>query len=86
MTTNASGRLNIGGVEAIKEITALPLGERTPHQDRRLVACLTALAHQPVRWYSYQPTVLPSISSQVGICIFSSTNERLALRLLAKSE
>ena len=54
MTTNASGKLNIGGVDAIKEITALPLGERTPHQDRRLAACLTALAHQPVRWYSYQ--------------------------------
>ena len=54
MTTNASGKLNVGGVSAIKDIVSIPPGERTPQQSRRLAACLTALAHQPPRWYSYQ--------------------------------
>ena len=54
MTTNGSGKLNMGGVEAIKEITAIPATEWTEHQRKRLNACLTALAHQPQRWYSYQ--------------------------------
>ena len=54
MTTNDSGKLNKGGVSAIKEITAIPPSERTPQQSRYLSACLTALAHQPRRWYSYQ--------------------------------
>ena len=47
MTTNDSGKLNMGGVSAIKEITALPPNEWTPRQRDRLAACLTALAHQP---------------------------------------
>ena len=54
MTTNASGKLNRGGVAAIKEITAIQFSERTSQQSHRLAACLTALAHQPTRWYSYQ--------------------------------
>lgn len=54
MTTNNSGKLNMGGVSAIKDITSIPPGERTPQQSAYLAACLTALAHQPRRWYSYQ--------------------------------
>ena len=54
MTTNGSGKLNIGGVEAIKEITAIPATEWTERQRYWLNACLAALAHQPPRWYSYQ--------------------------------
>ena len=54
MTTNDSGKLNIGGVDAIKEITAIPAAEWTDHQRHRLNACLAALAHQPKRWYSNQ--------------------------------
>ena len=47
MTTNDSGKLNMGGVDAIKDITGIPLSERTSQQSRYLAACLTALAHQP---------------------------------------
>lgn len=54
MTTNNSGKLNMGGVDAIKSITSIPPNERTPRQSAYLAACLTALAHQPGRWYSYQ--------------------------------
>ena len=54
MTTNDSGKLNMGGVDAIKYITNIPPSERTTQQLDRLAACLTALAHQPKRWYSYQ--------------------------------
>ena len=54
MTTNASGKLNIGGVDAIKSITGIPSHERTLHQTRRLNACLAALRKQPKRWLSYQ--------------------------------
>ena len=39
---------------AIKDIIAIPPTEWTKTQHRRLDACLTALAHQPERWYSYQ--------------------------------
>ena len=54
MTTNDSGKLNMGGVDAIKSITSIPFSDRAPRQSDRLDACLTALAHQPVRWESYQ--------------------------------
>jgi len=54
MTTNNSGKLNMGGVDAIKSITGIRPSERTPRQSAYLAACLTALAHQPSRWYSYQ--------------------------------
>ena len=54
MTTNDSGKLNMGGVSAIKEITDIPPPEWTVNQRRRLNACLIALAHQPQRWYSIQ--------------------------------
>ena len=54
MTTNDSGKLNMGGVSAIKDITAIPPKERTSQKSRYLNACLTALAHQPLRWDSYQ--------------------------------
>ena len=54
MTTNNSGKLNVGGVKAIKDINSLPPSKRTPQQSAYLAACLTALAHQPSRWYSYQ--------------------------------
>ena len=54
MTTNNSGKLNMGGVSAIKDITTIPASERTPRQADYLGACLTALAHQPKRWDSYQ--------------------------------
>ena len=54
MTTNDSGKLNMGGVTAIKEITAIPATKWSENQRNRLNACLTALAHQPQRWYSYQ--------------------------------
>ena len=54
MTTNASGKLNVNGVDAIKGITAV-LPERWSGEQRKyLNACLTALAHQPARWYSHQ--------------------------------
>ena len=49
MTTNDSGKLNMGGVTAIKEITVIPPTEWTENQRRRLNACLIALAHQPQR-------------------------------------
>lgn len=54
MTTNGSGKLNRGGVSAIKDITSIPAAERSDHQNNYLAASLTALAHQPRRWYSYQ--------------------------------
>ena len=54
MTTNDSGKLNMGGVAAIKDITAIQPTMRTQNQARYLDACLNALAHQPIRWYSYQ--------------------------------
>ena len=54
MTTNNSGKLNMGGVLAIKDIARIPPGERSDQQIHYLAACLTALAHQPTRWYSYQ--------------------------------
>ena len=54
MTTNSSGKLNMGGVEAIKSISTIQPSERTVRQSAYLAACLTALAHQPTRWYSYQ--------------------------------
>ena len=54
MTTNDSGKLNMGGVEAIKDISSIPPSKRTSRQSAYLAACLSALAHQPSRWYSYQ--------------------------------
>ena len=54
MSTNNSGKLNMGGVAAIKDITTIASALRTPRQAAYLAACLTALAHQPERWYSYQ--------------------------------
>ncbi len=54
MTTNDSGKLNMGGVDAIKSITSVPPSKRTHQQSAYLAACLIALAHQPSRWYSYQ--------------------------------
>ena len=54
MTTNGSGKLNVGGVNGIKSIVEIPASERTPRQVAYLSACLTALAHQPRRWESYQ--------------------------------
>ena len=54
MTTNDSGKLNTGGVTAIKKITAIPPTEWTEDQRGRLNACLIALAHQPQQWYFYQ--------------------------------
>lgn len=79
MTTNASGKLNIGGVSAIKSIVEIPSKERTEHQKQYLDACLTALAHQPIRWLSYQdwgeggPT---SFFAQKGIDFFPVSNPR----------
>ena len=54
MTTNASGKLNTGGASAIVSITAIPPDQWSDNQRQYLNACLTALAHQPARWYSYQ--------------------------------
>ena len=54
MTTNNSGKLNMGGVDAIKSITDIPANQRTSQQSDRLDACLTTLAHQSSRWHSYQ--------------------------------
>ena len=54
MTTNDSGKLNMGGVSAIKSITEIPPNDWSPSQASYLGTCLTALAHQPRRWYSYQ--------------------------------
>ena len=54
MTTNNSGKLNRGGVDGIKNIIEIPPNEHTSQQSAYLYACLTALAHQPRRWYSYQ--------------------------------
>ena len=66
MTTNNSGKLNMGGVEAIKSITSIPPSEWTPRQSAYIAACLTALAYQPSRWYSYQDwgRAVPSSSWQ----------------------
>ena len=36
MTTNNSGKLNMGGVAAIKEITRIPPSQRTPRQSAYL--------------------------------------------------
>ena len=54
MTTNGSGKLNAGGVDAIKSILNVPMSKRTEQQLNYLDACLTALAHQPTRWYVLQ--------------------------------
>ncbi len=54
MTTNDSGKLNMGGVAAIKSIIDIAPSERTSQQSAYLNACLIALARQPVRWDSYQ--------------------------------
>ena len=54
VTTNNSGKLNVGGLAAIRNITSIPPSKRTPRQYAYLAACLTALGHQPSRWYSYQ--------------------------------
>ena len=54
MTTNNSGKLNMGGVDEIKSITDIPANQRTSQQSDRLDACLTTLAHQSSRWHSYQ--------------------------------
>ena len=54
MTTNSSGKLNMGGVDAIKKITAIPPADWREQQRHRLNACLIALAHQPRRLYVYQ--------------------------------
>ena len=54
MTTNDSGKLNMGGVAAIKDITEIPPNQWSQRQADYLNACLIALAHQPPRWYSYQ--------------------------------
>ena len=54
MTTNDSGKLNMGGVSEIKDIITLPVSEWTHRQSNYVDACLNALAHQPTRWYSYQ--------------------------------
>ena len=54
MSTNGSGKLNMGGVSAIKDIIVIPISERSSRQSEYLDACLTALAHQPSQWYAYQ--------------------------------
>ena len=54
MTTNDSGKLNRGGESAIHRIIQIPQEQRTAQQTRYLEASLTALAHQPKRWDSYQ--------------------------------
>ena len=54
MSTNDSGKLNMGGVSGIKKIIKIPPDKRTTPQAKYLDACLTALAHQPERWYGYQ--------------------------------
>ena len=54
MTTNESGKLNTGGVAAIKSILDVAESKRTEQQLNYLYACLTALAHQPTRWYGLQ--------------------------------
>ena len=41
MTTNNSGKLNMGGVSAIKDITSKPPSERTPQQSTYLVVSQT---------------------------------------------
>ena len=42
MTTNDSGKLNMGGVAAIKDITVIPPSEWSPKQADYLDACLTS--------------------------------------------
>ena len=54
MTTNSSGKLNMGGVSAIKDIVQNTSGEFAAYEVYRLSACLRALAHQPKRWDKYQ--------------------------------
>ena len=54
MTVNDSGKLNRGGVQAVKEITSIPPEQRNPKQVQYLEACLRALKAQPKRWESYQ--------------------------------
>ena len=83
MTTNDSGKLNMGGVSAIKDITLIPPSQRTPQQNRYLAACLTALAHQPKRWYSYQdwgPDGPVNFLSERGIVFTPLTDTRPVAR------
>ena len=54
MTVNASGKINIGGVVAIKEISSIPPDQRTPRQATYLEALLKELKVQPKRWEAYQ--------------------------------
>ena len=56
MTTNNLGKLNVGGLAAIRKHHQHPAQQTNPSAIRPayLAACLTALAHQPSRWYSYQ--------------------------------
>ena len=56
MTTNDSGKLNMGGVMAIKEITAIPPTEWTENQRRRLNAYLIALVQYTVSVPYTSPT------------------------------
>ena len=62
MTTNDSGKLNMGGVDAIKDITGIPPNERTPQQSRRLAACLTP--HRPFRCCNVIPSVDSGLKGQ----------------------
>ena len=62
VTTNDSGKLNRGGTAAIESITQIPSPEWNLNQRRYLNACLTALAHQPKRWYAYQIGVRAALS------------------------
>ena len=79
MTTNASGKLNMGGASAIVNITAIPPDQWSDKQRRYLDACLTALAHQTTRWYSYQAWgpggPVPFLAAR-GIEFFPVTNPR----------
>ena len=54
MTVNASGKINRGGVAAIKDIAPIRLGIRTPKQAAYFAGLLKELKVQPKRWEAYQ--------------------------------
>ena len=54
MTVNASGKINRGGVAAIKDIAKIPSEQRTPRQAAYFASLLKELKVQPKRWEAYQ--------------------------------
>ncbi len=54
MTVNDSGKINKGGIMALKQISSIPSDQRTPRQVAYLKALLKELKVQPKHWEAYQ--------------------------------